>query len=110
MSQAGPCPHERNETETEMATAQEIESTDTPQPTLTELKQRFANVREPVLVALSLLLRDAAIPIEAAKEEAQRLGTRITVASINAAKRLMERMNTEAPAPAAPAATPAATR
>jgi hypothetical protein len=73
---------------------------------LAELKERYPSIREPIRVALHLLLQKPEISIDDAKAKAGAMGTRITAASINAARRLLERMDT---APSTPAAAPAAT-
>jgi hypothetical protein len=80
-------------------------TTAAPNTSLAELKARYKNVREPILVALHLLLEDANISLEDAKLRAKELGVRVTAASVAGARRLLERMGT---APAAPAAVPAA--
>lgn len=73
-----------------------------------ELKARYKHVREPVLVALNILLHDADIALPDAKAQAQMHGVRITAASVDAARRLMERM--EAPEPKLVRKTPAPSR
>src|SRR5262249_62180241 len=110
--QAGPCARRSNRTETVMtATDHEAKTTTTaPNVSLEDLKARFSNVREPILVALHILLQEPSIPLETAKATAKSHGVRITAASVAAARRLLERMDTEAPAAAAPAPTPAPTR
>jgi hypothetical protein len=93
------------------ATDHEAKTTTTaPHVSLEDLKSRFSNVREPILVALHILLQEPSIPLETAKTTAKAYGVRITAASVAAARRLLERMDTEAPAPAVPAATTPATR
>lgn len=66
---------------------------------LDELKARYKHVREPVLVALNVLLHDANIALGDAKAQAQMHGVRITAASVDAARRLMERMDAPEPKP-----------
>ena len=85
--------------------------TTTPNISLDELKSRYSNVREPIVVALHILLQEPSIPLEAAKETAKAYGVRITAASVAAAQRLISKMDAAPPAPAvAPAATTAPTR
>ena len=64
---------------------------------LTQLKTRYKHVREPVLVALNILMHDQNIALDDAKAQANLHGVRITAASINAARTLLSRM--EAPTP-----------
>jgi hypothetical protein len=86
-------------------------TTAAPNISLAELKARYKNVREPIVVALHLLLQDADIALDDAKAKANAHGVRITAASVSAAKRLLSRMDTAPLAPAtAPAATTAPTR
>lgn len=75
---------------------------------LDQLKSRYKHVRPPILVALNILLHNADISVDDAKAQAALHGTRITAASLNAAKTLLAKMDaqdiaTEAPRP--PAAT-----
>jgi len=74
---------------------------------LDELKARYKHVREPVLAALNILLHDKSIELADAKAQAQMHGIRITAASVDAARRLMARMDAPEPKPArkAPAST-----
>jgi len=94
------------------ATDHEAKTTTTaPNISLDELKARYSNVREPIVVALHILLQEPSIPLEAAKETAKAYGVRITAASVAAAQRLISKMDAAPPAPAvAPAATTAPTR
>jgi hypothetical protein len=85
---------------------EEKTTTTAPKLSLEDLKTRFSNVREPILVALHILLQEPSIPLETAKETAKAYGVRITAASVAAARRLLERMDTEPPAPAATAPAP----
>jgi hypothetical protein len=77
-------------------------TTTKPNLSIDELKARFSNVREPIVVALHILLQEADITIENAKEAAKAYGVRITRASVAAAQRLKERMDTAPAMPAAP--------
>src|SRR5262245_19090374 len=91
------------------ATDHEAKTTALPNVSLEDLKARFSNVREPILVALHILILEPSISLETAKETAKSYGVRITAASVAAAQRLLERMNDVPPAPVATAApTPAA--
>jgi hypothetical protein len=81
-----------------------------PNTSIAELKARYSNVREPILVALHILLQEPGISIENAKGAAKAYGVRITAASVAAARRLLERMERTPAAVAAPAAPTAATR
>ncbi len=76
-------------------------------PSSSSSASRYKHVREPILVALNLLLHDQNIALDDAKAQAALHGTRITAASMAAAQRLMER-RTDAPvaATATTAATP----
>ena len=60
---------------------------------LEQLKSRYKHVREPVLVALNILMHDQNIAIEDAKAQANLHGVRITAASVNAARTLLSRMD-----------------
>jgi hypothetical protein len=91
-----------------MATAQEVETTPETQTSLAALKERYPHIREAVVTALHLLVQDPSISVDDAKAKARTLGVRITAASVASARRLLERMDTAAPAPVAAAApTPA---
>jgi hypothetical protein len=79
----------------------------TPNISLDELKSRYPNVREPIVVALHILLQEPEISIEKAKEAAKSYGVRITAASVAGARRLLERMDTAPAAPATAGPTPA---
>ena len=74
-------------------------TTDTWNQELAQLKARYKHVREPVLVALNILLHDQNIALEDAKAQANLHGVRITAASVNAARTLLSRMDS-------PVATP----
>lgn len=54
---------------------------------LDQLRARFENVRDPILVALHILLHHPDVDLDAAKALAGQRGARITAASVNAAKR-----------------------
>jgi len=84
-------------------------TTDTWTKQLEQLKARYKHVRQPILVALNILLHDKDISIEDAKAQAQLHGTRITAASVSAAQRLLSRMDAPVAATPARAAQPAAT-
>ncbi len=77
---------------------------------LAQLRCRYKHVREPILVALNILLHDENVALGDAKARAAMRGAKITAASVNAAQRLLARMDAtgEATAPTK-AATPAAT-
>lgn len=74
---------------------------------LAQLKDRYKHVRHTILVALNILLHERNIALADAKAQAELHGTRITAASLNAAKTLLSRM--DAPAPRAARATAPAT-
>ena len=76
-------------------------TTDTWTQQLAQLKSRYRHIREPVLVALNILMHDQHIAIEDAKAQANLHGVRITAASVNAARTLLSRMDS-------PVATPTA--
>ena len=69
---------------------------------MAQLKARYKHVREPVLVALNILMHDQNIAIEDAKAQASLHGVRITAASVNAARTLLSRM--DSPVAATPTA------
>ena len=60
---------------------------------LEQLRTRYKHIREPVLVALNILMHDQNIAIEDAKAQANLHGVRITAASVNAARTLLSRMD-----------------
>jgi hypothetical protein len=70
------------------------------------LKARYPHTREAILMALHILLQNPDIALDDAKAQAALHGTRITAASINAARTLLSRMDTapatKSPAPPAP--------
>ena len=77
-------------------TATETSSpTDTWTAQLGHLKSRYRHVREPILVALNILLHDQSIALDDAKAQAVLHGTRITAASVNAAKTLLAKMDAQ---------------
>lgn len=96
---------------TEIATeALPVPADDTWTQQLDALKARYKHVREPVLVALNILLHDANVDLDDAKARAQVHGIRITAASMNAARTLLARMSSSAEPAAAngkPAPAPA---
>jgi hypothetical protein len=65
---------------------------------LAQLRSRYKHVREPILVALNVLLHDQNVSLDDAKARASLHGVKITAASVSAAQRLLSRMN-ERPAP-----------
>ena len=65
---------------------------------LAPLKARYKHIREPVLVALNILMHDRNIALEDAKAQANLHGVRITAASINAARTFLSRMDVPAAA------------
>ncbi len=69
----------------------------------TELRTRYPRVRESILVALHILTQNPDIALDDAKAQASLRGTRITAASIAAARRLLsppdERAIQQTPAP-----------
>jgi len=62
---------------------------------LEQLKARYKHVRQPVLVALNILLHDENVSLDDAKAQARMHGVRITAASVNAAKTLRAKMDAE---------------
>jgi hypothetical protein len=93
-----------------MTAIDRLPESSTPKPNLSldDLKARYANVREPILVALHILLQESKISLENAKGAAKSYGVRITAASVAAARRLMERMDAAPVVPPAPVPTAAA--
>ena len=90
----GPIPNDlENEQMTATETTHAAAATDTWNQQLAQLKARYKHVREPVLVALNILMHDQNIALEDAKAQANLHGVRITVASINAARTLLSRMD-----------------
>jgi hypothetical protein len=76
-----------------MTATEPAPATDSWNQQLAQLKARYRQVREPILVALNILLGDENISIDDAKAQAQLRGVRITAASINAAKTLLAKMD-----------------
>lgn len=74
-----------DETTTESPTA-----TDAWTAQFADLKKRFPKVREAILVALHILMQDPDVSIEDAKARAAMHGVRITAASMNGARRLLD--------------------
>lgn len=98
-------------TMTETATSPSL-SSDTWNQQLDQLRARYRHVRPAVLVALNILLHDKDIADDDAKARASLHGSRITAASLGAARTLLSRMDSPTvvaePAPAAASApTPA---
>jgi hypothetical protein len=77
---------------------------------LEQLRVRYKHIREPILVALNILLHDQNIALEDAKAQAALHGVKITAASVASAKRLLARMDgapsTATPTPALAAHAP----
>jgi S1-C subfamily serine protease len=65
--------------------------TDTWAAELAQLRARYKHVREPILVALNILMHDENVALEDAKARAAMRGAKITAASVNAAQRLLAR-------------------
>ena len=103
-------------TTTEALTETDTETTTTAN-TWTEafetLKSRYPKVREPIVMALHILMQNPDIALDDAKAQAALHGVRITAASVTAAQRLLSRQDgDEAPKAARTpkaAPTPAAT-
>ena len=76
-----------------MTATDAVPTTDTWTQQLAQLKTRYKHVREPVLVALNILMHDQNIALEDAKAQANLHGVRITAASVNAARTLLSRMD-----------------
>ncbi|MDP9133497.1 MAG: hypothetical protein M3N56_01565, partial [Actinomycetota bacterium] len=72
---------------------------------LNQLKAKYRNVRPAILAALTVLLHNESVTLEDAKAQAAARGFRITAASINGARTLLEKMD----APPTAAATPTLT-
>jgi isoaspartyl peptidase/L-asparaginase-like protein (Ntn-hydrolase superfamily) len=72
---------------------------------LAALKTRYPKVREPILVALNILLENPNVSLDDAKQVAAEHGARITAASVSAAQRLLSRQNMVPAADATPAST-----
>jgi len=60
---------------------------------LEQLRTRYKHVREPILVALQILIANPEIALDDAKAKAAAHGVRITAASVSAAQRLLSRMD-----------------
>lgn len=89
---------------TESATATMPANPTTALDPLEQLKARFPKVRPAIVVALHILQQDPDIALDDAKARAAMHGVRITAASMNAAKRLMQNSGgttDSAPAPRA---------
>ena len=98
-----------NSTMTDTATEPLPASTsDTWTQQLAQLKSRYKHVREPVLVALNILMHDQNIAIEDAKAQANLHGIRITAASVNAARTLLSRMDSPVATTPGPKSEPTA--
>jgi hypothetical protein len=80
------------------ATASEPTTTDTWNQQLAQLRARYKYVREPILVALNILLHDQDISVDDSKARAAQHGARITAASVSAARTLLSRMDNDKPA------------
>lgn len=68
---------------------------------LAQLRSRHRHLREPVLVALNILLHDPEVAVDDAKARAAMRGVRITAASVNAARTVLAKMD----APSEPSPT-----
>ncbi|HEX5050807.1 MAG TPA: hypothetical protein VFZ65_03460 [Planctomycetota bacterium] len=84
-----------------MTTATSVPAADTWTTQLEQLRARYKHVREPILVALNILLHDPNIALDDAKAQAAVHGVKITAASVSGAQRLLSRMDGE-PATTAP--------
>ena len=89
-------------------TTTETTAPDTWTDEIAALKARHPHVRDPILAALNLLLTDPSITDDDAKARAAMRGVRITAASINGARNLVAKRETEVPIE--PTAAPAAER
>jgi len=58
-----------------------------------KLKARYPKVREPIVMALHILMHDPKIASDDAKAQAKLHGVRITAASLSAAQRLLSRQD-----------------
>ena len=67
--------------------------TDTWAAELAQLRARYKHVREPILVALNILMHDENVALADAKARAAVRGAKITAASVNAAQRLLARQD-----------------
>jgi len=88
-----------------MTTSEPAITTDSWAAQLEQLKARYKHVRQPILVALNILLHDPNISVAGAKAQAAQHGTRITAASVAAAQRLLERRDAPPAATSVPTAT-----
>jgi hypothetical protein len=70
---------------------------------LNQLKAKYRHVRPAILAALTVLLHNESVTLEDAKAQAAARGFRVTAASINGARTLLEKM--DAPPTAATTAT-----
>ena len=80
-----------------------ISTNDTWAAELAQLRARYRHVREPILVALNILLHDENVTLDDAKARAAMRGARITAASVSAAQRLLARRDGPAGATVKPA-------
>ncbi len=84
---------------TATATAnQPAPATDTWTAQLDHLRDRYKHLRPAVLAAVNVLLHDENINDDDAKARAAAHGVRITAASLNAARTVLSRMDSKAPA------------
>lgn len=75
---------------------------------LAQLRVRYKHLREPVLVALCILVHDPDVDLDDAKARAAMHGVRITAASVNAARTVLAKMGS--PSEPSPTTAPRATR
>lgn len=61
------------------------------------LKTRYPKVREPIVMALHILMQNPNITLDDAKAQAALRGVRITAASVSAAQRLLSRQDGDVP-------------
>ena len=92
-----------------MTTTDSAHATDPYATELEQLRARYKHIREPILVALQILMANPEIGLDDAKARAGLRGARITAASVNAARTLLSRMDAPTPATARAAATTAPT-
>jgi len=89
---------------------------DAPAPTtewnaaLQALRARYPKIRQPILVALHILMQDPAIDLADVKAQGALHGTRITAATVSAAQRLLSRQDDPAAATGSTVTRPPAAR
>jgi len=89
---------------TDVAMTESPTATDAWTAQFADLKKRFPKVREAILVAKHILMQDTDVTMDDAKARAAMHGVRITAASMNGARRLLDNQGGSDAAQDAPAA------